>query len=302
MKNKTLIHGTVFSLATLLSILSASSYEKAKSRSFSIFYTPQEHPYFETELNGNHERFIIDTGGSFHLKLEKSIASALPEFRLDRIISSININSKSQKHYQYVMDELNFMRICFSKMYFISYDRNEPKTNLIEIEKESQFSKIVSSKQDASCFIGHRLLDGLSITLDFSQGTLKLYKSGLIPLFNYPYGYFTGIEKIPIHYDTNQGISFLIHTNLGPKRFLIDTGSPVSLYWDQGACCNKTTQDTLASFTFDMFKIGSSNFENVSLSVIDNLPFESIDGILGMDFLYDKTLFINLKEDYLSIQ
>lgn len=301
-KKKTAFKLFIFHLVLIAAIFGALQYEAAKSRRFNIYYTETEHPFIKTSLNNYKDHFILDTGGAFFLKINDQLASNLTDTYFDRIIHSTNINGHQQEQSQYVLEKIEFMKIKFSKIFFIPFKESNIKTNIIDFEKETKFSKNIKSTRHAHNFIGHRLFNGLNMMFDFPKNKFYLYQSDLIPLFKYPYGYLNFFEKIPIKYNYNQGLICTITTEYGTKKFIIDTGSPLTLFTDKTIPCIKNSLNEYPSYHFKVFNIGSTRFKDVAAVLIDKLPFDDIDGILGMDFLYDKVLFVNLKEDYISLR
>jgi hypothetical protein len=303
MKHYALLKVATISMIGSLAVFGAYLHEHSKSRRFSLGYTPSEHPFIETNLGElSQEGFILDTGGSFYLKVDDKLASNLPHTYFDRTFTSFNIHGDATTHSQYFLTDIEFMNIKFSQIFFIPHSPDLSQKNQIDCANETAFSKSLQSTKEAHSFIGHRLFNGLNASFDFPKKRFHIFKPGLIPIFDFPYGYFSFVEKIPITYDFNLGIICKIETERGAQSFLIDTGSPVTLITSKNLSPPQSETDQLAGHVFQKFKIGNRNFEKVSAHIIKTLPFENIDGILGMDFLYDKTLFINLQDDYISLR
>lgn len=298
MSNKTHQSIYILSLFVIVSIFTAAKYETKKSRTFNLFYTPSEHPYIETSLDDFNDRFILDTGGAFYLKINKNLASSIKDKTFDCSYPLININGIMSQETQYQVASKKFMDIKFEKLYFIPFIKDELPTNEIEFNFVTAFSQSIQIKENASCFVGHRLLKHMNIYFDFRNNIFKTYQLGLIPLFKFPYGFFTFTEKIPIQYDYNKGIICTLKTEEGDKKFLLDTGAPVSVLKSDK---DNKAQNPSSIKVIKNLMLGNKTYKDFKIAEIQTLPIDGINGILGMDFLFDKVIFINLSENYICI-
>jgi hypothetical protein len=295
---KTLIFsGISFVIAGLL-----FNQEKSNSRSFALFFAPTEHPYIETSINNIAERFIIDLGGSFYLKLNEDLISIFEDKEFESKKQYVNINGVTSEENQYFVKDKKFMDIKFNKLFLIPNRKIDDSSDEIDFEYETEFSKTVKIANNATSLIGHRLLSGFNVLFDFQKNKLKIFKLGIIPLFDFPYRFVNFSEKIPIHHEFNKGVICHVKTEYGIKKFLIDTGSPISMMKCSELQFSKNPNNQFKFIKLKMLEIGKKKFNDVKLLHIDNLPISQVDGILGMDFLYNKTLFIDFHNSHMYLR
>ena len=105
-------------------------------------------------------------------------------------------------------------------------------------------------------------------------------------------GFFLGTKKIPVDYLDHVGIICEVQTEKGLKKFLIDTGSPSTVV--KGEPNKKEILNT--------FVIGSKNYGPIQAVSIPMTLFKDFDGIIGMDLLYDKSLYIDFENKFICLE
>lgn len=126
-----------------------------------------------------------------------------------------------------------------------------------------------------------------------------------MPLFSFPYGKWMTINKVPFEYIHYQGLFCFILTEYGPKKFLIDTGTTITILRASSfpnLITKQLTENHLPETTLTLFQLGHKNYANQHAFLIQDLKLDYFDGILGMDFFYDKTLFFDMDHKMLYIK
>jgi hypothetical protein len=83
-------------------------------------------------------------------------------------------------------------------------------------------------------------------------------------------------------------------TDFGEKRLLVDTCAPVSLL--------KIQDNSESEISLSKFILGDKNLGPIKVLGVKTLPSDSYEGVIGMDVLFNKTIFFNLSENFLCLK
>lgn len=285
-------------LCLFLSIFSSYHYELKKSRSSALLFTQKFKPYISASFNTQIHEFIIDTGAAYHSILDDDIANQLDDKKFFSNIELTDFDNNKFMIDEFYAEKVNFLDIRFEKFFFLrppnSFFGNNHYTN------EPQHSLIfTASRDDPFSYIGHQLLARMNVGIDFKKNIFKLYKPGLVPIYDYPYGFFKFEKKLPLEYSSSIGPVCIVNTDYGLKRFLIDTGCPFSIIHPSKL---QIEDSEIISVELKNFKISNKNFGPFKIHLETKTLSEKIDGILGLDFFQNKQLFLNIPENYFCLR
>lgn len=282
-----------------ISIIGSYQYEIKKSRTTHLFFTESYKPYIKVPLNDHQHPFIIDTGAAYHSILDDEIASTLAKKEYFSTVELFDMDKTQHEIPEFVTEKIQFFNIKFEKFYFLrpssSFFANNHYTNAPQKELNVDFSNETSRS-----YLGHQLLGLMGLSIDFKKNIFKLYRPNLIPLYDFPFGFFTFEKKIPLNYTFSIGPVCEVQTESGKLKFLIDTGCPFSVIHPDKA---PLVDDGTIWFVFNEFKLDESrNFGPVNMHIEPKVPLDRIDGILGLDFFQNKQVFFNIPQRYFCLK
>jgi hypothetical protein len=144
-----------------------------------------------------------------------------------------------------------------------------------------------------------------NFSLNFKENIFRIYLKKSVPLFDFPFSFPQLFNKTSFTYDENFGMTVLVKTPYGTKRFLIDTGCTVSCLKPFEGLHPSTIQlstDELPFVSLETFIMGQKNYGPFIVNIADELNLEHFDGILGMDFFHNKVLYFDMTDHFFCIQ
>lgn len=274
--------------------------ENLHSRTFSIEYDRARTPYVKTIIDDIEGYFLIDLGAAIHCSIQKNYASNLHKASFLGEKKFINFTNTVYEVDEYVLKEVDFLDLNIEDLVITLQSTNK---DLFEFNSPSFTHGFTPSKfineTDIIGSIGNKLLKTMNFLIDFKKSSLTLYPSTYIPLFRFPYKNALPNDNFLFEHDQTIGFICPIKINGYSKRFLIDTGSSYSLI-KQSSAKNICVTDQ-GIITVDL-GLGKSHFSNQILHISENFHIKDLDGILGMDFLYNKTLFIDFHNSHMYLK
>lgn len=149
--------------------------------------------------------------------------------------------------------------------------------------------------------IGRPLLKRINLLLDFPHSQMIL-TDDIKRLKREEYG-IDEMTCVSFHL-TRAGLVFEIKTDLGPKNFMLDTGSTLTLMrsslLDTQTLVEK--EEGLLAFSTSQFQMGGTDFGSQNLYRFDLAEeLTEIDGVLGMDFMRKHLLYIDYPNRHIYI-
>lgn len=265
--------------------------EKKCIKTYPIYFSSRFHPYIKTFINSIADHFVIDTGGSFYCQLDDKIASYFQEAQFHRNRKTIDINGGIVDEREFFLENVDFLDLHLSKLYFLKNEDDFFKRGLIQ-SSFSEFKKQTLTQENATSYIGHKLLKYFNLYFDFSQKNLYLSLPGITPFSQFFYKCLFRFKKTPMEYLPHAGVICKVKTETGIKKFLIDTGSPVTII----------KGDLEEELLFNTFMIGNKNYGPIFVKACRTFLFNDFEGIIGMDFLYNKELYLDFESQNLYIK
>lgn len=264
--------------------------EKKFIKTFPIFFSSKFHPYIKTSINNISDHFILDTGGSFYCQLDPKISHLFEHAEFFKTRKTIDINNGVANEDEFFLKNIRFLDIYFSHFYFFKGDDNFLIRELIE-SPSSKFKEETITEEKAGSYIGHKVLKYFNVFFDFRNKKCSFYLPDSPFFLHSLFKFIFSSKKISIDYLSHAGVICQVSTDAGEKKFLIDTGSPVTII--KGLI----NSDKI----IHKFIIGSKNYGPILTKEFEAFGFEDFDGILGMDFFYDKSLYINFNKKVIWI-
>ena len=251
-------------------------------------YTDQ--PRTVVEIEGNIYRLLIDSGSASCLTLEKELLDKLQdkEFLQEAII----INAVGEKHL------IQTYRIPQVKVWYLKITdvEIENATRGVTVDGPSNltYEQVLEHRPG---LIGRELLKMTNWFMDFHNYAMFACKQITSRKKN---GYHLDkLVQIPFLIDSKQGIILEIGTDLGVKRFMLDTGASCnfikpSVIGDQ--ICEDQVRG-MQAYTSSKFVLGNKDFGIVKFGLFE-IPafFGNLDGILGMDFFNEHVVYLDFEK------
>ncbi len=151
--------------------------------------------------------------------------------------------------------------------------------------------------------IGRPLLEKINLLLDFSN-SIVLASNNKSKLKEQGYN-LDDMNKIPCEM-SEKGIILSIETDIGTKRFDLDTGATVNFIRTSDVSRNQklnTDSRGLSYLSTSKFVIDGTDFGRTDLFLVDITPeLQVLDGTLGMDFIERHIIYIDYPNQVLYIK
>ena len=266
-----------------------------------VQFTISNLPYTEIEIEGAKYRVKIDLGSSSQCCLHRQLLDKISK-QFYRTYQWFDIKGNIYESKAYLVPKIK-IRTCQLSNLTVGEEPLEFVSDGSLIWKSSDFSSFKDSTETDGR-LGWELFQGLYPFFDLknsvfyiTRGSKSLKREGYI------------VEKlVSVPFEmTRFGCVVVIDTDLGKRRFLLDTGASDSII-KPSAVENKETEEIInwASakkvMTLSKFMIGSHDCGDMKMYLYELSPkFENIDGILGMDFFKKYVIFIDCDERQLWI-
>jgi hypothetical protein len=282
--------------------------ENRASLHFDLVYNTDFVPFIRSNLNDFTGLFLIDTGSCSNVKLESAILEKMSPLEYVTEISTRYYKGDIITSSEYKIEKPNFLGIKAKHLYVKSLSSMHDSAATLEKEshgyKNSPFKlsglSFNESKPDEAS-IGLYFLQNFNVLMDFKNHSLSLYKKGATPLFRFPYGFLTSSKKFPLSYEEDSGIICLFDTPLGKKRFLLDSGAGTSVIYEKKDPTKEDSSDYYKTLTLDSFSLNQVQFGPITLDILSVDYSPPYDGILGTNFFYNKKIYIDFENQFLSI-
>lgn len=252
-------------------------------------------PVMNIEIENKHYPILIDLGMVGTFTLNKNIIN-----ELKRKKNVGNFEWMDLKGNKYIAPLYLIPKIDFGielKKIEVEEESDGYKVNTTLLNEEGDDEKLHEVGS-----VGRSLLQKFNLLMDisksrfiFSNNYYKLKKEGY-DIDKY--------LKIPILKDL-EGIIFTINTDLGKKKFFLDTGTSITLirssYIDDNL--KHVEEHGMEVFSTNTFEIEGIDFGKQNLFLLDiSSELNYFDGVLGMDFLKKHVCYIDFENGYLYIK
>ncbi len=252
-----------------------------------VFFSPNNIPYIEMNIQGNPYLIGMDLGSSFDLSLRKAVLDALYKTPYE-FSKNQDLGGNTWYAISYRISDVKVGDQKFKDIVVAELDESEAKK--VIIFPEGEMGEESDTRQERAGFIGMPLFEKTNLLLDFSQAAAIFIedKKGLKEA-GYHLDTFT---KVPFQRKSS-GIILKAKTDFGDIRLLLDTGCTVSFI-----------RASLGAHRFNnmVFILGDRDFGAMYLYPFGISPnINDFDGILGMDFLCKHIIYIDQEEQAIYI-
>jgi len=255
-----------------------------------VKFTSSRIPYVEIEINSQKFFLEIDSGSDFELSVKKEIIEKINGRFTGKIFHQGSKGNESESS-KYLIPKIKMGKVNFNNT--TAHDGYTDEGGHI-------WGKKKHGDVEISGTIGRKLL-GISnnLLLDFKNAVFFLIRTRKDLKHLRKEGYFVeNLIEIPFEGDKNR-IIFLVDTDVGEKKFLLDTGATVSIIKPSFVTEEerKEIRQHMMFMTTSKFVITNHDFGGMELHFYD-IPdkFDDIDGILGMDFCRKHVIYLDFKE------
>lgn len=273
-------------LYLIWSLCCASIWAEPKQIELQISYPHRpDKPCVHIEIEGQRFLQLFDLGAECEMALTHS---ALASVQRKDLFSQSNFTwfsgiTEKTMHYFIPLAKIN----------------DFPLKNVIVMGISEQ---IFSQSQKVQGLIGCRILERWNVLLDFSRSKIHL-----IPPASELSSISDDIDswlKVNFHLQLcGSGIVVTVITDMGEIPFVLDTGSPYTII-DRSFLENaeKLSEESEIEWTSSKFKLGDFDFGEQKMWAVKWKKISDEQGILGMDFLQKRVLYIDYPNKTLYIK
>jgi len=228
----------------------------------------------------------LDLGSDFPFAINKQILSQLKDIIPNGTSSHRNYQGKIYESPKYKIPEISVGNLLVTNVDVreVNEEYNKDSVFIFHLP-QNIYNQVVKNKEpydinipENQGVVGRPVFENYKLLLDFPNATICISNREDFSVSN--------CIKIPFE-NSSKGITLTIATDLGPKRFILDTGFTYTVI-DETLAPNKQY------FQTSSFSIGGKNFGTRYLIVRKiATDYFKVDGFLGMDFLRDHTVYID---------
>lgn len=251
-------------------------------------------PLIDAEIEGNRCSLMLDLGSYSQLSLSTVLLNKVHK-KSYGVSKFKDVRGNYYESQRYLIPEVKLRNHVFSEI--IASEENDDFVKNTEIWTPSE-GPPSSSNQGT---IGRAFLKRKNVFLDFPHSRMAL-----IERTDSPKNFGFSVENmvmVPFEL-ASLGIILNIDTDLGEKRFLLDSGftrSVIKTSEYQDRECQKDEKGD-AYFISQQFVIEGKEFGNFKLYLLDMAPeMDKVDGVLGMSFMRHHAVYIDFREKTLYI-
>lgn len=210
-----------------------------------------------------------------------------------KFVPGLDIHGNEYKDALYTVANVKVGDVCFSE---ICITEESPAFMSQGIIRPAKGKTVEEEIYACSGRAGRDVLGGMNFFLDFSRNQIILCKNfNDLTRDNYRLEKFV---KVPVELN-KMGICFRFETDLGPKILVLDSGSshtflrPSILEMEaaQGTFCGLPIWSS-KKFVLNHHDFGNKDFYLYEISS----KLEGMDGMLGLDFLKNYSLYVDVKK------
>jgi hypothetical protein len=271
-------------------------FREKKCISIPVVFGPANVPLAQTNIQGKTYLLEVDLGSKFPLTLRRDILKGLKKDICGNL-DGRDVMGNSYTSPAYKLEKINIQGLEFKDVQTKEvHDDYVINTTLIT-EKLSE-SEILSENVGV---IGRPLMEQRNLFLDFSHSRMIVCdKVSDIKKWG-----FSCEDFVLLPFDIGRtGIILVVDTDLGSLRLSVDTGSTLSLIrtGEIEFPLEQSEQFGLPYVTTEKFAMGGQDFGSMSLYLFDiTEELHEIDGLLGMDFLKDHSIYIDYKNQLIYV-
>ncbi len=241
----------------------------------------------------------LDTGYSGGIKLNEKEMGQIEDKNPSRVVSTADIKGNLYHTQEFIIPKIDLESIQYE-------DVTLSKENSYFLEEGSVVLKLNKKKKmtpKEQGRLGLQVLQKKNLYLDLPHE--KLYLAENFQDFARKHSLpFDDFIILPFEQEANL-IFLWIETDLGKKRFLLDTGGSHSLLSKSLLSTDKIIEkkEGWSAYQTKQFRIGGHDFGEIELFLFEiGTDLENFDGILGLDFIRKHGIFIDFQTHKIYIR
>jgi len=254
---------------------------------WSVCFTSGGLPCITAEIEGKPYLLQVDLGNRFSLYFEKKVLEGL-EKKLSGTAATRDVRGIRYKTAKYSLPKLKTGTFVWTNV--------EAREEHPDYKKNTTFFADPNNTPQfhVDGNIGQKILETHNLLMNFSHSVMfasndfaKLDGEG------YPVKKWCRVPLL----STKHGIYLDVRTEIGLKRFVLDTGATHSIV--RSSEVEEEAGEEIKSFSFQKFEIGGRDFRNKTLLQFPMSPkLSDCNGIIGMDFLHDYAFYLDFKNEF----
>lgn len=236
-------------------------------------------PFIRTTINGEESDICIDTGSVVEMELRQGIYETISNETLHEQ-TLVNFRGNRYTGLQKNVPEIQIGEMKFKNL--VAFPVNEEFHQSTNSDGEKLDPKIKG-------VIGKNFLEKVNMYFDFPNSKLVLTNEKEKPPSQNPIPFSLGKDLLILK----------VETDLGPLRLLLDTGSSHNVLRSSSIESIEESPNFIETETFKIgeYDYGPQRLKHFYLSE----EFDRIDGILGMEFMHTRKLYIDYPNQVLYI-
>jgi hypothetical protein len=264
---------------------------KAPFARIPVKFTSSLTPYTEIEIEKKKYYLIVDLGSDSELGIKTEVLEKIGKKFLGKT-HWYDIKGKEYESSRYQIPKMKIGKVQINNAK--AHDGYTAEAGHIWGEKKYAEDEISGTFGKSLLGISRHLLLDLNNSAFFifrKREDLKhLRKEGYL---------LENLVELPFDGAKNR-VVFLVDTDMGQKRFLLDTGASISIIRPTFITAEERDemQHSRMTITFSKFVIAGHDFGEIDLHAYD-VPdkFEDVDGFLGMDFCKKHVIYLDFTEN-----
>ena len=241
----------------------------------------------------------LDLGSKFPLSLSKDVLESISEKRIHGVARWQDAKGNFYESPSYLIPRVKIGDFVLTSL--VTRQENEAYRFNTTLWNDNKEEKNLPQKQVGS--LGRSLLEKTNVLLDFKNSKMilcsnkrQLQKMGF---------YLNRMIQVSFEQGEKGIIIINAETEAGTLRLGLDTGATITLIRTSRVQNQKCTIDArgFSIFSSRKFSIGDNDFGSKNLFLYDFTPeLLDIDGVLGMDFLKNHTIYIDYENKMIYIE
>lgn len=263
--------------------LSPNDYHERVSVGFML----NKSPYVSIEIEGKSYPVLIDLGARSQMSLEKDILEQIQK-KPEGTHLFRDMHGKRYESVKYRIPKIKIGSVEFKDIEVLEENIDFVTKGSVLYSKDTE-----KYKREVVGDIGRGLLKQVNMLLDFPHAAVFL-SNQLNELKKSGYNVNTWL-KVPFKLDP-KGMVLEIDTDLGKKRFMLDTGLTVTLLRSSNVQNHNELEQHFGMpiFPTSKFIIEGKDFGKMNLHLREITPeLDILDGILGMDFFSKHQIYLD---------
>lgn len=259
------------------------------------FFSYSKLPVIEAVIEGKKYYLELDTGSAGDLVLKEEILDQMTKKEVG-LIKTVDINGNIYENFEFWIPNLKIYDLNFDSVVARQENMDFLKEGCVVRASPSNHQKLNQQRHaNIAGRIGWGILGKKQWYFDFSHSLLwmvddldQLKKE----VKDFP---FSDSIEVPFEIE-KRGIVLSVETNVGVKKFMLDTGACVSCLREclvpKGA--GKEFEPGKRMLLSDV-KIGGKDFGRYSFFLYEFSPLIDVDGILGLQFFERNSIYLDFQ-------